>query len=143
MRKLLIFFGAALLVMLLSMGSTYLVYSRLNADPASAKLEKVDRQMLSLTLERITTNLADPGMTRFIQVGLEVWVSDDRTQRYFQENLAEVRDRLIGVLRSKTSADLQGAEGMERLSSEMAAALKAVYPEGSVQAVHFTEFLIQ
>ena len=54
-----------------------------------------------------------------------------------------MRDLIIQVLRSKTKADLENAQGLETLRKELIRKLSNSLGEGQVFAIYFTDFVVQ
>jgi flagellar FliL protein len=92
----------------------------------------------------VTTNLADPGERRYVQVQLTVELADQAAARTFTERMSAVRDALIGILRSRTSEQLTGEAGMARLARDLGAAFdRVVGRNGAVVRVYFTHLVVQ
>lgn len=89
------------------------------------------------------TNLADPSGKRLIQVTVEIEASGDKAVKELQKKAVPVHDAILGVLRSKTAADLQGQEGMAALATDIGKAAEALMTEGKVMKVYFLQFMIQ
>lgn len=149
MKKFLLIFGAALLVVALSAGSAYFVLLNVQTSSTEALAFPEQRDRMSnftpvtYTIGRIVTNLADKERSHFIQVDVEIWVDDEETKKLLQEYQAEARSLLISILRSTNSEEIEGAEGMEQLAEMMKMALSTLPGGNRILAVHFTEFLIQ
>lgn len=89
----------------------------------------------------ITTNLRDPGGRRYIQVDVEVWLSDKKKAKEAEEKKAAVRDVILSVLRSRSFDELSGPGGMEALRKEIGQRLESLL-EAPVE-VYFKSFLLQ
>ncbi|HEY3315715.1 MAG TPA: flagellar basal body-associated FliL family protein [Bacillota bacterium] len=89
------------------------------------------------------TNLADPSGKRLVQVTLEIEVTGDKAVQELTKKAVPVHDAILGVLRSKTSADLQGQTGMAALATDLGKAVEALLTQGKVMKVYFLQFMIQ
>jgi flagellar FliL protein len=89
----------------------------------------------------ITTNLRDPGGRSYIQVDVEIWLSDKKKAKEAEEKKAAVRDVILSVLRSKSFDELSGSGGMEALRKEIGQKLEPLL-EAPVE-VYFKSFLLQ
>lgn len=90
-----------------------------------------------------TVNLIDPGMKRYLRVRMTfAYFPNKSLVKELGEREAEVRDSIIGVLRSKTVADLT-ADSTEKLRAELISAINGVLTAGEIQDLYFIEFVIQ
>jgi flagellar basal body-associated protein FliL len=94
----------------------------------------------SMPLDTFIVNLADERTLRFIRVTMTLDVSNAHVPA-FRQNMPELRDRIIGVLSERTSAQVRGREGQEALRTDVASTINE--DVCSVRAVYFTEFIVQ
>ncbi|NWG86606.1 MAG: flagellar basal body-associated protein FliL [Hydrogenophilaceae bacterium] len=96
-------------------------------------------------LETFTVNLAD--REHYLQVEVALKVSDPESQEKVKLYMPEVRDVLLRLLSSKTSEELAGQEGKDKLASEIQAQVNEVLrikERGKgVKGVLFNSFIIQ
>jgi flagellar basal body-associated protein FliL len=100
-------------------------------------------QPVMVDVPAITTNLADPGGGHFAQVAITVTLSGPAAANAFRQRLPAVEDAVIAQLRQRSSADLQAAGGMGALRRAIAASLDQILGPGQVQAVYFTQLVVQ
>ena len=139
---------AVALVVIAAMGCdyiTFLVFSR-SANVASGQ-GPVEKEAVGPIHEigEFTVNLmVPPGFApRFVRTGVAVEVSDKKALTELSEREAQVRDAVIGVLRSKTHDEINGTAGMETLRQEIAASISALLRSGNVVNVFFTDLVVQ
>lgn len=101
-----------------------------------------------LHVGELTTNLADASGRRLIQVEVGLVISDPapsgkKGHGDGQEGLTEIKDAIIGVLRSKTLANVSGAEGMKHLKEDIKNRVNEVVEDGEVVDVLFSKYLVQ
>ncbi|MGE0080594.1 MAG: flagellar basal body-associated protein FliL [Thiohalomonadaceae bacterium] len=104
-----------------------------------------------LALEPFVVNLKDGPRVRFMQVKMQVMASDPKVQEAVTLHMPAVRDRLIMLFAHQDAAALRTLEGREVLRQEALAAVQAVVAEvitttgepAAVEAVYFTDFVIQ
>ena len=105
-------------------------------------------------------NLAEPGGRRYLQVGIvleclpaevafydlvgEARVKAEETEKEELETLRPVmEDAVIGLLTSRTYAEIFTMEGKSQLKQEMLSEINGVLGYEKVASVYFTEFLVQ
>lgn len=89
------------------------------------------------------TNLADSGARRYIRVVIQFEAADAATVKELDQKRVMVTDRILAVLRSKTLADVQGADGMAALAADIVARVNELLQNGRVKALYFLEFMVQ
>ncbi len=167
---LLIAIGVVLLVVA-GGGAAYLMLKKKPADEAAdeeagppAKEAKADKghpqkPPTYVKLDTFTTNLMpespdQPG--QYIQVMIELRVAEGPDADQIKGFMPEVRDRILRLLSSKRPSQLSTLEGKDALATEIrnttnriitpAKKLKdgrVIEPEGPVESVAFTSFIIQ
>lgn len=99
---------------------------------------------VSVDVPSITTNLGDAGGTHFAQVSLTISLRDAAAAKVFDAKLPAVEDAVIADLRQRSASDLDAAGGMSGLRASVTASLTQVLGlPGAVQAVYFTQFVVQ
>lgn len=134
------FLLGVLLVVLLVAGVLWgkPVYTRV------AKLVMPEPKLVLGSSQEFTANIVDPGMKRYLRVRMTFeYIESKALVKELEVRNPEVRDAILGVLRSKTVAELVGVGTTEQLRAELVAAINYVLSEGEVLALYFTEFVIQ
>ena len=108
---------------------------------------KAQRSLVFAPLELFTTNLADPGRERYVQVGVSLEVVDAPTADSIKKAAPVIRSQVLLLLSSKTAEQLQSVEGKKELADKILAIARGVASgpgrNKGVLAVHFTSFVIQ
>lgn len=95
----------------------------------------------------VTVNLATPGgaVPRYVRAAISFEVSERRVVTQLETRRVQVRDRVIGVLRTTSFEELSDAEGISRLKERIKDAVNALIAEedGRINAVYLTEFVVQ
>src|SRR4051794_26176883 len=129
------------------------------AKPAEAETAhaQVKAGMMVPMRERIV-NLSDTGILRYLKTSivLEVFDSENPTgvskdEKKGKEELpkdlkskaAPIEDRVTAILSAKTSVELMGAAGKQRLKEEIKDELNEMLHEERILSVYFTDFIIQ
>lgn len=137
-KRLLLIIGA---VLLLGGGAAgYLFLGGRGGDKAAAGREAPGA---AVRVGEMTTNLADAGSRRFIQVDVELRVKDGKAAKAVEERMAVVKDAVLQVLRGTAYEDAAGAGGMDRLRGEIRARVNAALGEDLVKDVYFGKFIVQ
>jgi flagellar basal body-associated protein FliL len=92
-------------------------------------------------------NLADRDAgAHFVKCSLRLVIAPPETAeevRASEVTLIRIRDRIISILSFHTTTELKAPGGKEKLRTQIKEGLSDVLPEGSLQEVLFSEFLIQ
>lgn len=105
---------------------------------------------VSVSIGKITTNLADKPVNRYIQVEVELVVegqAEGGKERGkgggFDAHVGKARDAVLRTLRSKTSDELSGEDGMIKLRKEIRDRVNESLGQEMVADVFFKDFVIQ
>ncbi len=110
---------------------------------APAETKKATKVGASLELKKFVTNLADSN-TRYIDVTVALGVADEAAKEELNEMTPQVRDVIVKTIRSMSSADLTGPQGMDKLSEAITTGLEAVEGVNElVLKVYVTDMVIQ
>lgn len=115
--------------------------------PAESKEEKQQAPVF-VTLETFTVNLqADGGGEHYLQVGIDLKVTDLTVVELVKLHMPEVRNGVLLLLSSKSAEQIAGLEGKQKLSAEIQEQvnkpLNAKATGKGVTGVFFTSFVIQ
>ena len=93
-------------------------------------------------------NFQNKGMTRFLQVSIEVMTRDPATAEMIKQHDPKLRNDLLMLLGGQTFETLSSREGKEQLRTESLKAVAAVIAaEGgkaeTVEQLYFTSFVMQ
>jgi len=120
-------------------------------------------------MDNFVVNLADHEADRYAQIGITLEVADEKASEEIKLYLPAIRNNILLLLAHKSSADLAGSEGKEKLAREIRReALRAMgeevadedaaasspagkkkkkpvedVPEPSIHSVQFSSFIIQ
>lgn len=152
---------AVALIILASTGSALLAYvlfnrslpaaparpARTEARPPAARSEQPEVPPLGPTLElgEFLVNLAPgPGMVvRYARVKVVVEADRAEAVEQLRKRDPQVRDMVIGLLRSRRADELATQEGLEQVRRELAASLNRLVAKGRVVNVYFTDLVVQ
>lgn len=119
----------------------YLFVSGRGAEKAAAATK--EEPGVSIKVGEMTTNLADSGSRRFIQVDVELRVKDEKMAKTVEEEMAAVKDAILQVLRATVYDDATGAGGMDRLRKEIRTRVNAALGHAEVKDIYFGKFIVQ
>lgn len=156
LKKILMIGGAALLLVALSVGTALFLAKQFFATPGSGDAGKeqaaeehaAPKQVLYVNLDPpFVVNFEDQGVLRFLQVGVQLLVSDQPTADQLQHHMPVVRNNLLLIFSSLDHEGVTGREAKEKLRqavlSEIQTILKDRGVKGSVDGVYFTSFVMQ
>jgi flagellar protein FliL len=147
-KKKLIIIIAAVAVLLAALGGGAAFYFKKKAadeaaaaaedadgDAAPAKSAKAEHKKKGehakpsfVPLDPFVVNLADHDADRFAQIGITLQVEDEHASEDIKAYLPAIRNNILLLLSRKSSQDLAGAEGKEKLAREVLR--EAVRPMG-------------
>ncbi|GAO37483.1 flagellar basal body protein FliL [Sulfuricella sp. T08] len=122
-------------------------FTQSDAKPAEHKEEK-QQPPVFVTLETFTVNLqADGGGEHYLQVGIDLKVTDPVVVELVKLHMPEVRNGVLLLLSSKSAEQIASLEGKQKLSAEIQEQvnkpLNAKISGKGVTGVFFTSFVIQ
>ena len=85
------------------------------------------------TLEPFTVNLAEENGDHYLQVAVVYELSDDKAVDKVKTYLPVIRNRILLLLSAKRPSELAGAEGKQKLVSELVAAARESIPGDTAQ----------
>ncbi len=120
-----------------------------------------------LPLENMVVNLADPGGTRFIQLGLTLQLQDAKTEADVKTYMPSIRSDILLLISQRTADEMLQVQGKAKLANDIIAAIskemgyvvagheagevegaakktkKPAAPPNPVQAVLFSSLIVQ
>ncbi len=90
-----------------------------------------------------TVNLADTEQRRYLKATVQLGYGEKKLTGEIEKKVAEIRDLIIELFRSRTVTEVNTLEGTDLLRTEMKAALNKRLDSGKILEVYFTEFIIQ
>lgn len=105
--------------------------------------EKAPEEVSSFTVESLVLNPAGTMGTRFLMATIVASVEGAKTAETLRSREAEVRDRLMAVLASKTVDELSDVALREPLKEELRSTLAEMVAPARVVAVFLPTFVIQ
>lgn len=130
-KKLLLIIVAAVVVLAIAgVGALLLLKKSHSADNeeessapakhAAAKVRDPSTPPVFAPLDPFTVNLADDNAERYAQVGITLELDDPHTADTLKTFMPAVRNNILMLLSHKTSSDLLGRDGKDKLAKEIA-----------------------
>ncbi|GAB4246445.1 flagellar basal body-associated FliL family protein [Deferrisoma sp.] len=148
-KKLILIVGGVVLLLVLA-GGGFFAYKMFFAAPPPEEAEQAPpppQPKVTLgpiyPLDPFLVNLADPGRPRFLKVVMQLELDGDAVSAELDTLRPKVRDALLTLLASKTSAELVTVADKEKLRNEILHRLNSFLGTGRVVEVYFTEFVVQ
>lgn len=181
-KKLFIIIGAVALLLVLGGGAALFMMSKQAASDeeggeAHAEVEKPKAKEKEpgapptfVPLDIFTVNLADTQQDRYLQVGMQLELSDPAAAEQIKAYMPAIRNAVLLILSRKSSEELLTAEGKAQLASELRAGAaramgldiededaeeadaqaapkkkkkKKAHDDNPIVAVHYANFIIQ
>lgn len=117
--------------------------------PAAAAAAAVpatgEKEMVGIInrMDPFIVNLNEVDASRYLKVTVELEVTSEEVVKELDKRSPQVRDLSVGILSSKSFADIQGADGKFRLKEELMFAINKVLTAGQVKRIYFTQFVVQ
>ncbi|TCS94550.1 flagellar FliL protein [Tepidimonas ignava] len=127
------------------------------ADEAPAKAEKAKPKKKKeaeapptfMPLDAVVVNLADPGSTRYAQVGITLQVEDAHTAEEVKKYMPAIRNGILMQISRRTADELLSAEGKEKLAADIlkliqeTTGMEPYKGYSPVEAVLFSSIIVQ
>lgn len=94
-------------------------------------------------LDPFIVNLNEVDASRYLKLTIELEVTSEETVKELDKRGPQVRDLAVGILSSKSFADIQGADGKYRLKEELMFAINKILSNGQIKRIYFTQFVVQ
>lgn len=114
-----------------------------NVDGKKAEETITEGQGPLVPLPIFLVNLSDPLGRRYLKLGVEVQVRDEKVSAELSANEARIKDAMLLLLSSKTYDSLSSLKSKIELKAQIVERLNQVLGKGSVQKVFITEMVIQ
>ncbi|MBT9467257.1 flagellar basal body-associated FliL family protein [Hydrogenophaga sp.] len=175
-RKLLFIIIGVVLLALIGAGAALFIMKKnaaeddesVDEEPVAAHQAKDPKHAPTFVpLENMVVNLADPGGTRFIQLGLTLQLQDAKTETDVKAYMPSIRSAILLLISQRTADEMLQVQGKAKLSNDIIAAIskemgyvvagqdagevegaakkkkKPAAPPNPVQAVLFSSLIVQ
>jgi len=88
-------------------------------------------------------NLLDNDGKRYLRTKIELEVENNNIKRELEQRTPQLRDSILLLLTSKSFEDISSPEGKIQLRNELILRINKVLQRGAIQALYFTEFVVQ
>ncbi len=97
-----------------------------------------------IELQPFIVNLADADQARYLRLTVNLGVGEaEGTEKPNPLFLNRIRNAMLSVLTTKSSADVLNVEGKNKLRRELLKAAQAASEEPKVEAIYITDFIVQ
>lgn len=104
--------------------------------------DEADNGMIA-AIKEIVVNPAGTSGSRYLSVSLGFQFGSKKARRRFEENELMVRDALISILSSKTVTQLTDAKQKEIMRYQIKKRLSKLLKTKKLEAVYYTDFVLQ
>ena len=115
---------------------------------AEKKKEEPEKPPIFTRLEQFTVNLQKTdNEDHYLQVEMDLQVGEEKVIEEVKLRMPQIRNAMLLLLSSKTSAELASVEGKQKLSSDIVTQINKIIgakePKAGVVGVFFSSFVIQ
>ena len=132
-----------LVIFLVAMGGSYFLMKSLMA-PLLPKEESQQHELTGNLVEvgEFTTNINDVNEPRFLRFKVAVEVASEKDKEKITEFLPVIKDGILGIVASKTVADLD-VRNRANLKTEIKKDLNKKIGGDTIRNIYFTDFIMQ
>lgn len=147
-KKKLIIIVSAVLVLACGGGGAAWYFMHQKSDyPKKVKEEVVVKEPAFVKLETFTVNLNPEDGEKFLQVDITLNATSKEESEFLEQQMPQVRNRVLMLLTSKKASDISSMEGKKLLSQEIGTQINQPFTSGGkppkISGVFFTSFVIQ
>ncbi len=95
------------------------------------------------SLDEFVLNLKDKSGRRYIKTKMVLSYGNEKDLNILNENIAQIRDLMIGILRSKTADEMMDVDTANDLKDEIREKINELLTSPIVVDVYFVDFMIQ
>lgn len=92
-------------------------------EPAAHVAKDPKHAPVFMPLENMVVNLADPGGTRFIQLGLTLQLQDAKTEADVKVYMPSIRSQVLLLISQRTADEMLQVQGKAKLAKDIIAAI--------------------
>jgi flagellar FliL protein len=92
-------------------------------EPAAHVAKDTKLAPVFMPLENMVVNLADPGGTRFIQLGLTLQLQDAKTEADVKTYMPSIRSDILLLISQRTADEMLQVQGKAKLAKDIIAAI--------------------
>ena len=96
-----------------------------------------------IKLKSFLTNLANTNRTAYVKVSMSIELKPGSNVGTFKQLTPKVRNRIIMILSSKTSKEIDSPQGQLSLRHQIARSLNQLLGDDTVTGVYFNNYLVQ
>jgi flagellar protein FliL len=107
--------------------------------PGAAHVEITEANTVKLT--EFVTNLSEE--RRYIKVTMELVLSSDKQKATVESSVPRIRDAVVQVLNAKSSGEVTGSEGANKLKTDIKETINTLLGGAPVHEVLITDIVVQ
>ncbi len=150
-KKLFMFIGLAVLLVVISVGATFFVVSKMmggkkpggedgaSASESSESAEVAAKPAIYFPLKTFTVNYDVNGRQRFLQAELTLMYRDETVLKTLELHMPALRNSLVMLLSRQVFDELQTAEGKEKLRTDALAEIQGIIAKETAAAAAKSE----
>jgi flagellar protein FliL len=118
---------------------------RNNEAPSVQQTGRAVKEAFFIAIKDKVVNLADTDSKRYVKLTLTIAYNseNEKLAGELTSKLDVLEDAIIGLIRNKKAAELQGSKGAEELKNEVLARVNSLLDSGRATNIYYKDFLIQ
>lgn len=152
-KKLLLVVGAVIVVLLLGGGAAAWFFLKPEPPPAESLDPGQNVPVPDLTqgasigpmvnIDEFVVNIISGDTPHYVKASLTVELTNSEVQPEVEQRMPQVRDAVLLLIGNKTYEELQDLQGKKQLKAELKGKINSFLQSGKVQAIYFTNFVVQ
>ena len=142
-KKILSIFGFTVGLALLAVILVVYVIHPLILNKERDKGKEKEEVKLLYDFEALIVNLEGSSTSSFLRLEFSAQTTSEAVSEEIIKKKAELVDLLINILSQKTAQEIETIGGKEKLKNEIIEKMNQKLTKGKVEAIYFTEFVIQ
>ncbi len=110
---------------------------------AAQEAQAADLAARTYSLEPFVVNVQGEAYPRYLKVTIDLQADSPETVAEIESHLSQIRDAVIVLLSSRRLEDITDFEGKAVLKEDLLDRLNALLDRGRIEAVLFSEFVVQ
>lgn len=96
-----------------------------------------------VNIDEFVVNIISSDVPHYVKASLTVELNNSEVQPEVEQRMPQVRDAVLLLIGNKTYEELQDLQGKQQLKAELKSKLNSFLHRGQIQAIYFTNFVVQ
>ena len=96
-----------------------------------------------VNIDEFIVNIISAENNRYVKAAITLELTSETAKEETNMRMPQVRDAILLLVGNKTYDELQDLQGKKQLKAELSSKLNSLLQTGRVQAIYFTDFVVQ